>query len=110
MPLADPVAMSLPPPLMLERRCIALATLDAILSPEWQYRYYSFNRNWDLEAGTRMASMRNGSGDDYFILFLPDGTAAIKGFNHESSALDGRTMIQGVLDGLPPSFAAFANE
>jgi hypothetical protein len=23
-----------------------LATLDAILCPEWQYRYYSFNRAW----------------------------------------------------------------
>ncbi len=39
----------------------ALATLDAILCPEWQYRYYSFNAQWDV--GEMMASMRNGSGD-----------------------------------------------
>jgi hypothetical protein len=32
----------------------ALAMLDAILSPEWQYRYYSFNAHWS--AGEMMAS------------------------------------------------------
>jgi hypothetical protein len=90
------IGPQLPHPALLERRCIALATLDAILSPDWQYRYYSFNRHWDREARTRMASMRNGSGDDCFLLFFPDGTAALKGYDHESPALDGTTAIAGV--------------
>lgn len=51
----------------------ALAMLDAVLSPEWEYRYYSFNSKWDL--GESMASMRNGSGDEYFILFNKHGAA-----------------------------------
>lgn len=49
----------------------SLAMLDAIMSPEWEDRYYSFNSQWD--AGEMMASMRNGSGDEYFILFGPHG-------------------------------------
>jgi hypothetical protein len=110
MTFADAVAARLPMPADLERRCVALATLDAILSPGWQYRYYSFNRRWDPQARTCMGSMRNGPGDDYFILFLPDGSAAIKGFDHESPVLEGRSAVAGVLDSLPLSFAAFANE
>lgn len=52
----------------------SLAMLDAIMSPEWEYRYYSFNSKWG--EGEMMASMRNGSGDEYFILF--DSHGAIK--------------------------------
>ncbi len=33
----------------------SLAMLDAILSPEWDYRYYSFNSAWG--PGEEMASM-----------------------------------------------------
>lgn len=49
----------------------SLAMLDAIMSPEWEYRYYSFNSKWG--EGEMMASMRNGSGDEYFILFDSHG-------------------------------------
>ena len=43
----------------------SLAMLDAIIEPEWEFRYYSFNAHWGREEA--MASMRNGSGDDYFF-------------------------------------------
>lgn len=108
MPAADPVT-SLPPPAELERRCMALALLDAVLCPDWESRYHSFDRHWDRDAGARMGSMRSGSGDDVFVLFLPDGTCAIKGFDHESSALRGGT-VPGVLDGIPESFGSFTAE
>ena len=55
--------------------------LDAVLSPEWDSRYYSFNSHWDQE--TALASMRDGCGDGYFILFTPAGLV-IKGFARES--------------------------
>ena len=45
----------------------SLAMLDAIIMPEWEYRYFSFNIHWDIDK--MMASMRNGSGDEYFIVF-----------------------------------------
>lgn len=57
----------------LRRLAQSLATLDAILSPEWEYRYYSFNRSW--ADGEMMASMRNGSGDRWFALFCAAGAA-----------------------------------
>src|SRR5262249_20272971 len=47
----------------LRNLCQVIATLDAILSPEWEWRYYSFNSKWS--AGAMCASMRNGSGDEF---------------------------------------------
>ncbi|MEO8609460.1 MAG: hypothetical protein ABI690_16330 [Chloroflexota bacterium] len=70
------------PPDELRKRMISLAILDAIMSPEWQYRYYSYDPRWRKDV--TLASMRNGSGDDFFILFAPEG-CVIKGFAHESS-------------------------
>jgi hypothetical protein len=69
------------PPDELRKRMISLAILDSIMSPEWQYRYYSYDPRWRKDV--TLASMRNGSGDDFFILFAPEGTV-IKGFAHES--------------------------
>ena len=60
-----------------------------------------------------MASMRNGSGDEYFILFNSHG-AVIKGFDHESSmspwANETKQVWPGVLDQVPPEFRAFRAE
>jgi hypothetical protein len=85
--------------------------LDAIHCPEWQYRYHSFNANW--AAGQEMASMRDGCGDSYFILFTKDG-AIMKGFAHESEAwrrtLQRGQPLPGVFDGVPEEFAEFLNE
>ncbi|ACO45669.3 hypothetical protein [Deinococcus deserti] len=69
-----------PPPEEVERRALALAVLDAVLSPEWEDRCFSFDRGWS--AGTRMASARNGSGDEAFMLFS-QGECIFKEFLHE---------------------------
>src|SRR5687767_9676969 len=83
----------------------SLALLDAILSPEWQYRYYSFNAHWS--AGQAMASMRNGSGDDYFCVFSSQG-AVLKGFDHESKMSPYRVkpprLWTGIIETLPAEF------
>ena len=52
----------------MKKLCQSLALLDAVIYPDWQGRYYSFNDCWDTNVS--LASMRGGSGDDYFILFL----------------------------------------
>jgi hypothetical protein len=101
--MAD-IADRLPPPAALESRCKALALLDAILSPDWEFRYYSFNRHWDRERGQRMASFRDGSGSEYFILFYREPIAALKGLAKEIPN------VARVLDGLPASFDDFARE
>ena len=60
-----------------------------------------------------MASMRNGSGDEYFILFDAHG-AIMKGFAHESAmspwANDSEQVWPGVLDEVPNEFAEFLTE
>ncbi len=95
----------------LRKLCQSLAMLDAILSPEWDSRFYSFNSCWD--ANSMMASMRNGSGDGYFLLFNALG-AIIKGFAHESPMSPCRTkpprIWTGVLDDVPSQFADFLTQ
>lgn len=89
----------------------SLAMLEAIISPRWEHRYYSFNSKW--REHEMMASMRNGSGDDYFILFNRNG-AIIKGFAHESPMSPyanelGRSW-RGVLDDVPSEFQSLLLE
>ena len=69
----------------LETICKGISVLDAIISQEWQYRYYSFNSKWD--ANERCLQMRNGSGDEMHILFREDG-CAINGLAHEYDQQD----------------------
>ena len=91
----------------LRRLTKSLAMLDAILSPEWQHRYYSFNSRWS--AGEQMASMRNGSGDEWFLLFAPWG-AVLKGFAHESTLANDLGFPERIQQSLPPVFASFLHE
>jgi hypothetical protein len=60
-----------------------------------------------------MASMRNGSGDEYFILFNSQG-AIMKGFAHKSSmspwATESEQVWRGVLDEVPSEFQEFLIE
>jgi hypothetical protein len=88
----------------------ALAALDAILSPEWKYRYFSFAADWAPDAA--LASMRNGSGDDYSIVFSPQGAFA-RGFDHESEMSPYRESLAvwpGLLDDVPPELARYVDE
>jgi hypothetical protein len=84
----------------LKPLCQAIATLEAILSPNWEYRYYSYNKNWAKDE--ECCQMRNGSGDELFILFGKTGTV-INGFAHESSFRDKAAITKG----LPKEFHAF---
>lgn len=89
----------------LRRICQSLAMLEAIVSPEWESRYYSYNGAWDSEE--EMASMRNGSGDDWFLLFSSAG-AALKGFDHELQ--DGGIVAANIQKEVPASFSSFLSE
>ncbi|MEU0283094.1 hypothetical protein [Streptomyces sp. NPDC006195] len=88
----------------------SLALLDTILSPDREYRYHSFNSAW--ADGEEMASMRNGSGGEYSIVFSAAG-AYVRGFDHESPmspyANDGEVW-PGVIDGVPSIFRSCVEE
>ena len=89
----------------------AIATLEAIIEPDWEFRYYSFNSKWS--ADRQMASMRNGQGDEWFLVFAPQG-AFLKGFDHESPMSpwgnDHHQIWPGVLDQVPPEYSEFLRE
>jgi len=98
---------SLPDLASIRRRSQALAMLDAIVCPEWEDRYYSFNARWG--EGEEMGSMRNGSGDDWFLLFGAFG-AAIKGLAHETSIARDKDFVKEIQRRVPPAFSSFLTE
>lgn len=63
------VARKLPAVPVVRDLCRSIAMLEAILSPEWEDRLYSFDAHWS--SSEEMASMLNGSGDEYAIVFSP---------------------------------------
>lgn len=84
----------------LQTICKAISVLDAILSQEWEYRYYSYNSKWaDNE---ECCEMRNGSGDQMLILFKQDG-CIINGFAHEYQQQEKEKLTKG----LPSIFSEF---
>lgn len=80
----------------------SLAMLDAILSPEWEYRYFSFNAHW--AEGQAMASLRDGTSDEAFFLFHDAGVAG-KIFTKELAAPPGSVLRQ-----VPDLFQDFKSE
>lgn len=93
----------LPGPADLRRIMQALAALDAVLSRDWESRYYSFNSRWGADA--QMASMRDGCGDQWFALFCPAGVALV-GLAHEAPTYECDAPKPWVFSGLPEGFRA----
>ena len=91
----------------LRRITQSLAMLDALASRECEFRCYSYNSKWG--AGEEMASMRNGSGDDWFLLFNSYG-AALKGFAHESPLAASSSIAELIQTHVPAGFSSFLNE
>ncbi|MEU4063363.1 hypothetical protein AB0F25_13165 [Streptomyces wedmorensis] len=89
-----------------------LAMLEAVLCPEWESRYYSFDAHWSDHE--QLASMKDGQGDEYTIVLSPAGAFA-RVFAHESplspfgELADGQTW-PGVLDGVPEAFREYLTE
>ncbi len=89
----------------IKRLSQSLAVLDAILMPEWEYRYFSFNSKWSTNE--MMASMRDGEGNEYFLLFNKYGmigkiyTTILK-----NTPID----IERISHKIPTEFNSFINE
>lgn len=84
-----------------------MAVLDAIIMPEWEYRYYSFNAHWD--ADEMMGSMRNGEGDDFFALFNSAG-CFLKGFVHDCPMAAQQNLSRQLYQHVPDAFTTALNE
>jgi hypothetical protein len=86
------------------KRSQGLALLDAIIMPEWQNRYFSFNCNWDQARNEMMASMRDGSGNEYFLHFSKTGVAGK--VLYEKKLENASSLLLEV----PECFSSFKNE
>ncbi len=77
----------------LQTICKAISVLDAIISQEWEYRYYSYNNKW--AENEEFCEMRNGSGNQMLILFREDG-CVINGFAHEFDQQDKKNLTKKI--------------
>ncbi|MFF8530514.1 hypothetical protein ACF07B_00710 [Streptomyces sp. NPDC015532] len=105
------IAAVLPDIDTLKDLCRSMAMAEAILNPDGEC-FYSYSAEWSETE--QVASMRNGSGDEYDIVFAPVG-AYIRGFDHESPLSpyrheDGPEPWPGVLDSVPEAFRRYVDE
>ncbi|MFI5836121.1 hypothetical protein ACIA5A_20855 [Micromonospora sp. NPDC051300] len=102
------IAAALPDVDVLRRRCRALAVLERVL--DGSYPYYTYDPAWGPHEA---ASMSNGSGDEWAVVFTADG-AFVRVFDHESSmspyADPDRELWPGLLDGMPEALRPMVTE
>ena len=83
-------------------RCAA--TCDSIVTSDDWLRAFWYDEAWSM--GIAMGKYDNGSGDHILAFFGEDGSAIIKGFDHESGisphARDKYEVWPGIYDGVPP--------
>jgi len=79
----------------------SLAVLDAIIMQRWDLRYYSYSRLW--HPPNEMASMRSGSGDHYFILFLPTA-CIVKAFCRGTKNVEAAPPPESLYREIPSTF------
>ena len=91
----------------LRRLTKSVAMLDAIICPEWEYRYFSYDSKWG--PGEEMASMRDGCGNDWFLLFTAVG-AALKGLAHEYPLAGDAAFAARIQETVPAEFSSFLKE
>jgi hypothetical protein len=104
--------VALPEPPRLRALTKSIALLDEILCEDWDGRYYSFDPKWG--AGEEMASMRDGSGDQWFLWFGEPGLVLL-GFAHEAAPMTpyaraDRSLWPGLLEGFPDALRAALEE
>ncbi|WP_188068417.1 hypothetical protein [Brevibacillus brevis] len=91
-------------PEVLKQRLLILSALDIVLCDEEWLRRYQIDPQWD--ENTTFARMNNGSGDDLYILFTPEGVI-VKGFDHESEmsphAREEYEVWPGIYEQVPPA-------
>lgn len=89
----------------------SLAAVEAVVCPESADRCFSFDAAWADDE--QMASMRNGSGDGWSIVFTPAG-AYLRGFDHESPLSPYRQrplrVVPGLLEPVPAALREAAQD
>jgi hypothetical protein len=101
----------LPEPQVVRRVSRALAVLDLALNDDQDIlNFFSFDARWSETE--EAALMRDGSGNEYSMVFSPDGVFAY-GFDHESPLspwINDQKVWPGLLDGVPEVFNSARDE
>ncbi|TDC55467.1 hypothetical protein E1281_12490 [Actinomadura sp. KC345] len=107
---APDLARRLPSIAVVRALSQSFAVLDAVLSADGDATY-AFDGRWAEDE--ELASMDNGSGDEYSIVFSPAG-AFVRGFDHESPmspyAGEDHELWPGLVESVPERFAGQAAE
>ena len=98
---------SLPHPRLLGQRAMALALLDAIICPEIEYRYFTYDPLF--APGQHVAAMKNGEGDHWY-LHLSGAGAILKGHVQDLPRGESRAMALQAQAAVPEDFAALLHE
>jgi hypothetical protein len=91
---------NLPDRKTLQSICKAISVVDAILSQDWEYRYFSYNCKWAKDE--EFFEMRDGEGSRMLILFQKEG-CVINGFDVELV----KRNIKQLTKGLPKVYHEF---
>jgi hypothetical protein len=97
---------ALPPAADLQRLCKALAVLDAINSPDWEYRYYSYNPAWS--DNEQLLEMRVNSIGTTFCLWYTPAHGWQRGIVENVD--DGSEELLYIFDNQPATYAEWATE
>ncbi len=89
----------------LKKKLKSIALADAILCPEWEYRYFSYNSMWAEQE--EMASMRDGSGGHWFVLFQTGGRIGYKFISPDDGLID---YLSGIKAKIPEQYKGFIEE
>lgn len=80
--------------------CQSLAALDAVNSPDLEFRYYTYSPSWSEHEA--LFEMSDGEGDQMLVLFRAEG-CCISGYLHEYDQPDKAQLTRG----LPAAFDEF---
>jgi len=89
-----------PTPKNLQQICKSISALEAIISPEWEYRYYSYQKDWSEDE--EFCEMKDGSGSHLLISFSTNGTV-INGF----AIAYAKGTSKNILEPIPKVFHSF---
>ncbi|QDU05324.1 hypothetical protein V6x_50600 [Gimesia chilikensis] len=81
-----------------------LALLDAIIEPEWAFRYFSFDSHWSDEE--EVGSLRDGSGGQWF-LWIKGDLAGYKCLSPDDGCMPD---LEVVLRETPEAYQSFIRE
>ena len=88
----------------LARTIQGFSFCDALLEPDWDLRYFSYDAGWNSAKREAMGSVRNGHGLEIFFLFS-NGFAIGKIFDGA-----GCNVSMDIIQSLPETFESFKSE